>query len=129
MSTHYDQNIVNESLTNTFELAPLPRNQKIKPGRGGARPNSGRKKGAIQKLGAVELLDNIQRVTGKPFARSIAEHYHIAAINQDWNAVRDYEKFILGKVLSDRQEVDITSGGQSLQAIFNFPTVEIDDWK
>jgi hypothetical protein len=107
----------------------LTRNQKIKDNRGGKRQGAGRKKGAIQKLGAVELLDSIHKVTGKPFARSIAEHYHKAAQNQDWNAVRDYEKFILSKVLSDRQEVDITSGGEQLKAIFNFPTVELPDWK
>ena len=111
-------------MTNT-----LPRNQKIKENRGGKRQNAGRKKGAIQKLGAVELLDTINKVTGKSFARSIAEHYHKAAQNEDWNAVRDYEKFILNKVLSDRQEIDMTSGGEKLQAIFNFPTVELPDWK
>ena len=110
-------------------IEPLPRNQKIKTGRGGPRPNSGRKKGAIQKLGAVELLDTISKVTGKSFAVSIAEHYHIATQNEDWNAVRDYEKFILGKVLSDRQEVDVTSNGKTLGANFTFPNTELDDWK
>ena len=108
---------------------PLPRNQKTKSGRGGPRPNSGRKKGAIQKLGGQDLLEEIKKVTGKSFARSIAEHYHQASKNNDWNAVRDYEKFILNKVITDRQEVDLTSGGEPIKAIFNFPSVELNDWK
>ena len=108
-------------------MEPLPRNQKIKKGRGGSRPNSGRKKGAIQKLGGVELLQEIKNVTGKSFARSIAEHYLQAQHNNDWNAVRDYEKFILGKVMTDT--VDVTSNGQSLKTVFHFPTIDIDDWK
>lgn len=106
---------------------PLINNQKIKIGRGGKRPGSGRKKGAIQKLGGVELLQEIKNVTGKSFARSIAEHYLQAQCNNDWNAVRDYEKFILSKVMTDN--VDVTSNGKSVMIGFSFPQLELDDWK
>ena len=125
----YDQNAVNTSLTATFEMTPLPSNQKIKKGRGGARANSGRKKGAIQKLGGVELLVAIEQATGKTFAENIAEHYYRAIVNNEWYDVRDYEKFIISKVISDVKEVDITSAGKQLGANFNFPVQELIDWK
>lgn len=124
-----DQNTVNDSLANTFELEPLPRNQKTKSGRGGARPNSGRKKGAIQKLGGADLLLAIQQATGKSFAENIAEHYNRAIVANDWHDVRDYEKFIVSKVISDVKEVDITSNGQTIGANFTFPTTELSEWK
>ena len=107
----------------------MTRNQITKSGRGGARANSGRKKGAIQKLGGADLLDAIARTTGKPFADNIAEHYHRAIVAKDWNEVRDYEKFIVSKVISDRVETDITSGGKPLGANFTFPSTELTDWK
>ena len=126
---YYDQNMVNQSLENTFEMEPLPRNQTIKKGRGGARPNAGRKKGAIQKLGGADLLLAIEQATGKSFAENIAEHYYRAIVSNEWNDVRDYEKFIVSKVISDTKEVDITSNGKTIGAAFTFPTKELDDWK
>ena len=124
----YDQELVNTNLANTFDLEPLPNNQKIRKGRGGPRANSGRKKGAIQKLGGVELLDAIQKATGKSFAENIAEHYYRAIISNEWSEVRDYEKFIIAKVVSDVKEVDVTSNGKTIAIGFNFPNVELNDW-
>jgi hypothetical protein len=109
-------------------MAPvaMPSNQNIKKGRGGARANSGRKKGAIQKLSGAVLLDAIAQATGKRFEDKIAEHYHQAALMGDWHAVRDYEKFILSKVLSDH--VDITSGGQPVAVQLVFNPIELPEW-
>lgn len=107
---------------------PLVNNQKIKKGRGGARPNSGRKKGAIQKLGGKDLLLAIEQATGKTFAENIAEHYLRAIIQEEWGDVKDYEKFIIQKVISDVKEVDVTSNGETLQAAFTFTHTELDDW-
>lgn len=126
---YYDQNIVDKNLSETFDLEPLVNNQKIKKGRGGARPGSGRKKGAIQKLGGADLLAAIEQATGKSFAENIADHYYRAIISNDWNDVRDYEKFIIAKVISDVKEVDVTSKGEALGASFTFPTTELIDWK
>jgi ribonucleotide monophosphatase NagD (HAD superfamily) len=117
------------NLEKAFDMDPMVNNQKIKKGRGGPRPGSGRKKGAIQKLGGADLLDAIAKVTGKPFAENIAEHYHRAILANDWSDVRDYEKFIVAKVISDTKEVDITSNGETLGANFNFPTHELTEWK
>jgi hypothetical protein len=126
---YYDQNIVNTNLEQTFEMEPLVNNQKIKKGRGGARAGSGRKKGAIQKLGGADLLAAIELATGKTFAENIAEHYYRAIISNEWSDVRDYEKFIVSKVISDVKEVDITSNGKTIGANFTFPTQELNDWK
>lgn len=106
----------------------LVNNQKIKKGRGGARKNSGRKPGCIQKLGGRDLLLAIEKQTGKSFAENIAEHYHRAIIENQWHEVRDYEKFIISKVISDVKEVDVTSNGKTISANFSFPTTELDDW-
>lgn len=97
-----------------------------KSNRGGARPNSGRKKGAIQKLSGSELLKQIQRTTGKRFEELLAEHYKLAYTMGDWPAVRDYEKTILAKVIADK--VDITSDGQHINTQFVFPKEETVDW-
>lgn len=110
-------------------MEPLVNNQKTRKGRGGPRPNSGRKKGAIQKLGGKELLEAIEKETGKSFAQNIAEHYNRAIIQNEWNDVRDYEKFIIAKVITDTKEVDVTSNGESIKTVFNFPSIELDDYK
>ena len=97
--------------------------------RGGARPGAGRKPGSIQKLGGRELLIAIEKHTGKSFADNIAEHYHRAIVEGAWNDVRDYEKFIIAKVISDVQEVDITSKGESIVPNFQFTQKELPDWQ
>jgi hypothetical protein len=35
----------------------------------------------------------------------------------------------LAKVVADKQEIDMTSGGEPMKAIFNFPNLELPDWK
>lgn len=97
-----------------------------KPGKGGRRPGSGRKKGMIQKLSGSELLKQIQKTTGKRFEQLLAEHYYETILRHEWDAVRDYEKTILAKVISDK--VDITTNGESLNAQFIFPQRELVDW-
>jgi len=109
-------------------MEDLNNNQKIKPKRGGVRAGAGRKPGAIQKLGGRDLLDAIQKTTGKSFADNIAEHYHRAILESEWSDVKDYEKFIIAKVISDSSEVDITSGGQSLSITTIFQQGNLPDW-
>jgi hypothetical protein len=94
--------------------------------RGGYRPNSGRKKGMIQKLSGCELLKQIQRTTGKRFEQLLAEHYRDSILRGDWASVRDYEKTILAKVIADK--VDVTTNGESLNMNFNFVREELPDW-
>jgi hypothetical protein len=97
-----------------------------KSNRGGKRPGAGRKPGAIQKLSGSELLKQIQRTTGKRFEQLLAEHYRDSYLREDWQAVRDYEKTILSKVVADK--VDVTSNGETMSAQFVFPQRELTDW-
>ena len=106
----------------------MKNNQKNKSGRGGARPGAGRKKGAFQKMGGVELLEAIKKKTGKTFADNIAEHYMLAITNENWADVRDYEKFIIQKVMTDVKEVDITSDGEKLGVQMIFKAQELTEW-
>ena len=101
--------------------------KKSKDGRGGARPNAGRKRGSTQKLSAQTLLHEIAR-KDKPFAVGFAEDYHNARMSNDKNLVAKYQQMILNKVVADKVDVDHTTLGQSLNATFKFPQQELTDW-
>lgn len=98
-----------------------------KKGRGGARPNSGRKVGSTQKLSAQRLLHEIAR-KDKPFAIGLAEDYHNARMSGDQHLVVKYQQMILNKVVADKVDVDHTTLGQPIQTVFNFPQRELVDW-
>lgn len=96
--------------------------------KGGKRPGAGRKKGMIQKLSGSELLKQIQRTTGKRFEQLLAEHYYESVLRHDYQAIRDYEKAILSKVIADKHEIDHTTMGESLHANFRFTHEELPEW-
>ncbi len=109
----------------------LDNNQKksIIPGKnGGWRPNSGRKKGQIQKLSAQSILKEIAK-KDKPFAIGLAEDYHNARMSGDTHLVVKYQQMILNKVVADKVDVDHTTMGQPLTAVFKFPQQELSDWE
>jgi hypothetical protein len=107
---------------------PMNNNQnRPKKGRGGARPNSGRKVGSTQKLSAQRLLHEIAR-KDKPFAIGLAEDYHNARMSGDQHLVVKYQQMILNKVVADKVDVDHTTLGQPIQTVFNFPQRELEDW-
>lgn len=95
--------------------------------RGGPRPNSGRKVGSKQKLSALTILQEIAR-KDKPFAVGLAEDYHNARMGDDKHLVAKYQHMILNKVVADKVDVDHTTMGQPLTAVFNFPQKELPDW-
>jgi len=126
----------NSSLENTFDMAPSttplvdnqsPQTVPKKKGRGGARPNSGRKVGSTVKLSAADLLAEIAR-QDKPFAEGLAEDYTRARQSGDLMIVQRYQQMFLSKVLADKQEVDMTSNGQTMTMGFSFPTTELPEW-
>ena len=135
---NYNQNVVNDSLTNTFELEPMDDNQNLqkaetsiikkKPGRGGARPNSGRKVGSTVKLSAADVLTEIAK-QDVPFAVGLAQDYIKARQSGDMNVIQRYQQMLLAKVIADKHETDITSNGRTIGANFTFPTTELIDWK
>ena len=99
----------------------------VKKKAGGARPGAGRKKGVTQKLSAQTILAAIEQAD-KPFAEGFAEDYHAARMGDDKHLLQKYQSMILNKVIADKQEVDITTLGESLHNNFTFPTIELSDW-
>lgn len=131
----YNQQLVNESLTNTLDMAPMVDNQILQPaeppkkkGRGGARPGSGRKTGSTVKLSAADVLAEIAR-QDVPFAVGLAQDYIRARQSGDMNVIQRYQQMLLAKVIADKHETDVTSNGHTLAAAFSFPSQELDDWK
>lgn len=99
----------------------------VKGKNGGWRPNSGRKKGSTQKLSARTILKEIAKID-KPFAIGLAEDYHAARLSGDQHLVVKYQQMILNKVVADKVDVDHTTLGQPLTAVFNFKQSELPDW-
>lgn len=113
METNYmDQNNLN-----------LPK----KKGRGGRRNGGGRRLGSTNKLSAQTLLQEIAKID-KPFAIGLAEDYHNARLSGDKHLVVKYQNMILNKVVADKVNVDHTTLGQPLTAVFRFPQKELQDW-
>jgi hypothetical protein len=133
---NYNQTQVNDSLTETFGMDPMDNNQNLqtteeapkKKGRGGARPNSGRKVGSTVKLSAADVLAEIAR-QDVPFAVGLAQDYIKARHSGDMHVIQRYQQMLLAKVIADKTETDITTKGKELNASFVFPSVELDDWK
>lgn len=112
------------------QTEPIENNQIIpkKKGRGGARANSGRKPGSVQKLSGAGILAAIAAVD-VPFEQGLAEDYARARAEGDLHIVQRYQQMFLNKVVADKQELDVTSNGQTIGASFNFPTTELPDWQ
>ena len=130
----YDQDLVNTNLENTFGMEPVNNNQNlqttpaIKKGRGGARKNSGRKVGSTVKLSAADVLAEIAK-QDVPFAVGLAQDYIRARLSGDMHIIQRYQQMLLAKVIADKSEVDMTSKGEQLKAVFSFPSTELSDWK
>ena len=97
-------------------------------GRGGYRPNSGRKHGSYLKLSGADILAQIAK-HDIPFAVGLAQDYTKARAAGDLNIIQKYQQMILSKVIADTHNVDLTSNGKSLHNIFNFPQHELIDWE
>jgi hypothetical protein len=107
---------------------PMKNNQTIKKGRGGYRQNSGRKKGAGEKLRASVLLNEIYRTNKRSFAQLLIDELNKSIVNGDTKLTAQYLQFIGNKVISDKVDVDHTTQGQPIQTVFNFPQRELTDW-
>ena len=99
-----------------------------KKGRGGARPNSGRKVGSTVKLSSADILAEIAK-RDVPFAEGLAEDYAKARSSGDLMLVQRYQQMFLNKLIADKQEMDVTSNGQTVGASFTFPNLELPEWK
>lgn len=86
------------------------------PGRGGARPGAGRKKGSSPRYTLEELLTNLEKHTGISYAERVAINYANAISRSDWSGVRDYDRILLGKTVADKLEVETHEGEDAVQA-------------
>ncbi len=131
---NYNQDIINNSLTNTFEMEPMKNNQaetklKVKSKRGGARPGSGRKTGSTNKIQGVEFLEEYKKIHGTSLKEDLARDMHEARLRGDYDMLFKYQTAFAKYYFADVASQDITTKGQALGANFNFPTTELIDWK
>jgi hypothetical protein len=94
---------------------------------GGARPGAGRPKGLLTRISAGEILEEIEKVVGLPFATQLALCYQQALYGDDDRLKLEYNRLILSKVVADK--IDLTSNGETLQApTLQFASQEIVDY-
>lgn len=93
-----------------------PRYSKKSPGRGGARPNAGRKKGATTKIKIEDLMEQIELQSGKSYAELLTHNYVGAISRGDWNGVRDYDKAFMNKMIAEKMEVEVSSTEDAIEA-------------
>ena len=131
--TYYDQNQVNNSLTNTFQMEPMKNNQaEIKltaSKRGGKRPGAGRKAGSTNKIQGVEFLEEYKKVHGTSLKEDLARDMMEARQRGDYDMLFKYQTAFAKYYFADVASQDITSKGEALGASFTFPTQELIDWK
>tara|TARA_R110000772_G_scaffold246111_2_gene359725 strand:+ start:122 stop:484 length:363 start_codon:yes stop_codon:yes gene_type:complete len=76
--------------------------------RGGVREGAGRPKGSTNKMSAQTLLDTIAtKFAGKSFEENIAEGYFNAVADGDRKMRFEYERLLLGKLVSEKTAVEI----------------------
>jgi len=132
MAQQHNQDNINQNLEQVFDLAPMITNHvdqiPKKKGRGGARPNSGRKVGSKVRLSSVDILAEIAK-RDVPFEQGLAEDYAKARASGDLQVIQRYQQMFLNKVVADKHEIDHTTLGESLKANFVFPKQELPDWQ
>ena len=121
----HDETAVTEKESNLSVKKP----RKKAPSRGGVRAGSGRPKGSTNKITLDSLVASIDNAVGMSFEERLATNYKDAIDREDWNAVKDYDKAFLSKIVADKQEVDMTSNGQTMNVGFTFPSIELSEWK
>ena len=131
---NYNQNIVNDSLANTFEMESMKNNQteiklKAPSKRGGKRPGSGRKVGSTNKIQGVEFLEEYKKIHGTSLKEDLARDMHEARLRGDYEMLYKYQTAFAKYYFADVATQDITTKGQAIGANFNFPTMELIDWK
>jgi hypothetical protein len=124
-------NMEHDELAVTEKESKKPKRTYTKkaPSRGGVRAGSGRPKGSTNKITLDSLVASIDNAVGMSFEERLATNYKDAIDREDWNAVKDYDKAFLSKIVADKQEVDMTSNGQTMNVGFTFPSIELSEWK
>ena len=131
---NYNQNNVNDSLTNTFDMEPMNNNQaeiklKAPSNRGGKRPGAGRKTGSTNKIQGVEFLEEYKKIHGSNLKEDLAKDMYEARMRGDYDMLFKYQTAFAKYYFADVATQDITSKGEALGASFTFPTQELIDWR
>ena len=85
------------------------------PGRGGARPGSGRPRGSTNKIRLEDLFNSIESETGQSFEIQLAQNYSGAIQREDWGKVMEYDKVFLNKIVADKNEVTIQDSEDTIE--------------
>lgn len=111
---------VNNNQENT-----TPKKKKV----GGARPGAGRKPGSLNKIQGKDFLAKYKKLTGKNFEDALINDMVQAEKEGNTELLFKYRNSLLKYLFSDVATQDITSGGQPLQASFQFYQEELPDWQ
>jgi hypothetical protein len=144
LSTNIVRTQVNDNLERVFDMEhdetiitgkesnlSVKKPRKKAPSRGGARIGSGRPKGSTNKITPTEMLDDFANKAGMDFHEFINEQIVSAYQAGDKELVSKYLLGFAKYLVQDVQEVkqDVTSNGQTMNVGFNFPTIELVEWK
>jgi len=97
--------------------------------RGGKRDGSGRPKGSINKISPEKLIRNFKQQSGLTFERFVNEQILSAHAEGNRDLVSKYILGLAKYYMTDIQQVDHTSNGESLGVQLIFRPQELDDWK
>ena len=84
--------------------------------RGGARSGAGRPKGSSNLITAATLIQAIENKNKKPFEELLAEGYYNTILERNNKMRLEYERMFLGKVVSDKVQVDVTDSEDAIAA-------------
>ena len=96
---------------------------------GGPRPGSGRKAGSTNKISGVSIIAAIEKYAGKSYEEQLAQNYAVCVASDDRAMIAKYDQMFLNKVVGDKTDLDLTSGGKSFSAAFAFMPTELPEWK
>lgn len=99
--------------------------------RGGKRPGAGRKTGTTNKIQGVDFLEEYKKVHGNSLKEDLARDMMNARLRGDFEMLFKYQTAFAKYYFADtaKQELDVTSNGQTLGATFTFPTQELPEWQ
>lgn len=104
---------------------PKKRRYSVKsPSRGGARTGAGRPKGSTNKIPAEEILEDFKKQSGMKFSTFINMKLLQAHAEGNQELVSKYIATLGRYLIQDKQEIDVTSNGQTMGTVINLLPTE-----
>lgn len=102
-----------------------------KPGRGGKRQGAGRKVGTTNKIQGVDFLKEYFKIHGTNLSEDLAKDMLNARMRGDFEMLFKYQTAFAKYYFADtaKQELDVTSNGETLGVQLVFNPVELPEWK